>query len=246
MPGGGGHDGTSAFQVTGLHERGQRTFEQSPSSPPSHWETRPRGGAREPRRAAAPGRRDPPPNPSAMRSRSHEASAGLSPPVETDTVTAPSRWTAGRMKEQWAGSSALFSQMPAASASAYTAPSTSGIPVAVTTSRKADDVTGAVGPPLEGVQQRLQGLHLPAQGRCDDRDGSAAFDQRTRLAGGHRTTADHQTRAIGHVQRHRVEGPDGPWRPQSWRRGGPTMPAAMVAKVSSSISTKLPVMRSAW
>ena len=34
-------------------------------------------------------------------------------------------------------------------------------------------------------------------------------------------------------------------RAQSWSRGGPTMPAAMVAKVRSSISTKLPVMRSA-
>ena len=41
------------------------------------------------------------------------ASAGLSPPVDTDTVTAPSRWTAGRMKEECARSSALLTQMPA-------------------------------------------------------------------------------------------------------------------------------------
>ena len=32
---------------------------------------------------------------------------------------------------------------------------------------------------------------------------------------------------------------------QSWSRGGPTMPAAIVAKLSSSMRTKLPVMRSA-
>ena len=67
---------------------------------------------------------------------SHEASAGLSPPVDTEIVTAPSRWTAGRINEQWAGSSALFTHTPAASASAATAPSTSGSPVAVMTRRK--------------------------------------------------------------------------------------------------------------
>ena len=42
------------------------------------------------------------------------------------------------MNEQCAMSSALFVQTPAASASAYTAPSTSGTPVAVTIRRKAD------------------------------------------------------------------------------------------------------------
>ena len=70
-----------------------------------------------------------------MRRRSHAASAGLAPPVETDTDTVPSRWTDGRKKVQWSASSALFTQMPADSASAAALRSTAGIPVAVTTNR---------------------------------------------------------------------------------------------------------------
>ena len=52
----------------------------------------PRRAAR--RRRRAPGGRDP-----AIRSRSHRASAGLAPPVETATITGPSRWTAGSCTE---------------------------------------------------------------------------------------------------------------------------------------------------
>ena len=55
---------------------------------------------------------------SASRARSHEARAGLAPPVETAMVTGPSRCTDGRMNEQCATSSALLTHTPAASASA--------------------------------------------------------------------------------------------------------------------------------
>ena len=62
-------------------------------------------------------------------------SAGLAPPVDTETVTGPWRWTEGRKKVQCSASSALLTQMPADSASAAARRSTSGTPVAVITSR---------------------------------------------------------------------------------------------------------------
>ena len=86
-------------------------------SPPSRWATlllEARSGLTEQLGQDT----DPSPHSSARRVRSHEASAGLSPPVDTETVTAPSRCTAGRMNEEWAMSSALLAQTPAASASA--------------------------------------------------------------------------------------------------------------------------------
>ncbi len=63
------------------------------------------------------------------------ARAGLAPPVETATLTGPSRWTDGRWNVHRPGSSALLTQTAAAVASAATVPSTAAIPVAVTTSR---------------------------------------------------------------------------------------------------------------
>ncbi len=77
----------------------------------------------------------PGPNCAATRSRNQTASAGLAPPLDTATVTRPWRWTAGNTAVQRSGSSALFTHTPAARASAETSPSTSGSPVAVTTSR---------------------------------------------------------------------------------------------------------------
>ena len=41
---------------------------------------------------------------------------GLSPPVDTEIVTAPSRWTAGRMKDECSRSSALLTHTPEDSA----------------------------------------------------------------------------------------------------------------------------------
>ena len=75
------------------------------------------------------------PSTPATRSRTHDASAGLLPPVETATATGPWRVTAGSTKLQRPGSSATLTHTPAASASSWTAPSTAGSPVAVTTSR---------------------------------------------------------------------------------------------------------------
>ena len=69
----------------------------------------------------------------AIRSRSHRASAGLAPPVETATVTRPSRWTAGIWTVPGASRSALLTSTPAERASATTVASTAGTPVAVTT-----------------------------------------------------------------------------------------------------------------
>ena len=72
---------------------------------------------------------------SAARSRRRPARAGLDPSVVTAIVSGPLRAIAGRMNVQLSGRSAAFTQIPAAVASAATAASTSGIPVAVMTSR---------------------------------------------------------------------------------------------------------------
>ena len=87
-------------------------------SPPSRCSARRRGGAGAPGPTVRPARPIRARTVSASRARSHEARAGLVPPVETATVTGPSRCTDGRMNEQCATSSALFTHTPAASASA--------------------------------------------------------------------------------------------------------------------------------
>jgi hypothetical protein len=69
------------------------------------------------------------------RRRSHDDSAGLAPPVEVVIIRLPRRTTAGSVNEQRAGSSALFTQIPSASASSKICWSTVTSPVAVTTSR---------------------------------------------------------------------------------------------------------------
>ena len=63
----------------------------------------------------------------AIRSRSHRARAGLAPPVETATVTGPSRWTAGSCTVPGVSPSALLTSTPAAAASATTCASTAGV-----------------------------------------------------------------------------------------------------------------------
>ena len=113
-------------------------------------------------------------------------SAGLSPPVETATVTGPSRCTAGRMKEEWARSSALLTQTPAASASSWTAPSTSGRPVAVTTSRKPPASPRAYARRSTVCELVGECLHLGRERRGDHGHGRAAVEEGAGLTGRHR------------------------------------------------------------
>ena len=71
-----------------------------------------------------------------MRSRSQRASAGLVPPVEVAIAIFPRFTSEGRMKSQFVTSSAAFTQMPAARASAATARFTSPSSVAIITTSK--------------------------------------------------------------------------------------------------------------
>ena len=70
----------------------------------------------------------------AMRSAEVACQRGLEPSVPTATTTGPRRVTAGRMNQQFAGSSALFTHMPLARASVATWALTAGSSVAVITS----------------------------------------------------------------------------------------------------------------
>src|SRR5581483_5447623 len=74
----------------------------------------------------------------ARRFLSHDATAGLRPPVDTATVREPRRMIAGWVAEQWSGSSTLLTQTPAASPSSYTAAFVDGESVAATANRYPD------------------------------------------------------------------------------------------------------------
>ena len=84
-----------------------------PASRPTRWSgplsrTAVRASSSSEARVPRPGPRATP-----ARRRNQPARAGLAPPVDTATVTGPSRWTEGRMKVQWSASSALLTQTPA-------------------------------------------------------------------------------------------------------------------------------------
>jgi hypothetical protein len=70
-----------------------------------------------------------------IRDRTHRARAGLVPPVDTATVTGPWRRTEGSPTVPGVIWSAVATRVPAAVASATTAASTAGSPVAVSTNR---------------------------------------------------------------------------------------------------------------
>ena len=75
------------------------------------------------------------PSSASKRALSHEASAGLRPPVPIVTTRSPLRTTDIRVNEQFSGSSAELTQTWRSSAAANTAWSTSGSPVAVVASQ---------------------------------------------------------------------------------------------------------------
>ena len=116
----------------GFHQRGHRLDDGRPVEAiggPARVGQGPSGLAERRARVSVPGGSD-----AAIRSRSHLASAGLAPPVETATVTRPSRWTAGSRMVPGASGPAPLTSTPADMASATTVASTAGTPVAVTTS----------------------------------------------------------------------------------------------------------------
>ena len=99
----------------------------------------------------------------ARRSRNHDARAGLNPPVDTDTVTPPSRCTAGRMKDEWARSSALFTQTPDSVGVGEDCSVDVGNARGGHHQPEAGRVPGPVGPALHRLQRGDKVLHLVAE-----------------------------------------------------------------------------------
>ena len=115
----------------------------------------------------------------------------------------------------------------------------------------ADRIADGVGAALDGEWCQLG--HGGADVGCDYCHRGATVQEPESLAGGHGTPAHHQAGAPFHIERDGVVGRHRPRfhrtdrstdRTQFCRSGGPTMPAATVAMVMSSMRTKLPVIRS--
>ena len=188
----------------------------------------------------------PSPHSAATRVRSQEASAGLSPPVETDDGDRPVPMH-GR-KDEGGVRQVVGTVRPDSGRLGVRVhrPVDLRDPGGRDDQAKGRRVAPAVFPPLDGVQRRDQRLHVVARAtvrsRSRRRRSRAACEPCGRPPGRRRRPDRNGPRRRGRPGRSgEVPAP----ALQSWSRGGPTMPAAMVANVSSSISTKLPVIRSA-
>ena len=167
------------------------------------------------------------PSSSARRRRSHEARAGLRPPVPIVTTRSPWRTTDISVNEQFSGSSAEFTQMRRSSAAANTAWSTSGSPVAVVASQAPSRSAGSNSRSARVERPGVgPGAHLAPHVGRDDVHVGASVEERLDLAGGDAAGADDDAAATRDHQVHRIAGDRGrprrvAHRRQRRRRGSP-------------------------
>jgi len=158
----------------------------------------------------------------AARSRSHRASAGLAPPVETATVTGPSRWTAGSWMVPGLARSALLTSTPAADGIGHDGTVDLGPPGGGGHQVVAGRLAGLVGAALDPQRRGLLGRgRMPRPGRgapgVHDEGDDGVIDHRrhhghpcpaARSPRALRAATDppphHQAFPTTHVQHHRV------------------------------------------
>ena len=137
------------------------------------------------------------------RSRSHAASAGLCPPVDTVTSSRPAARRAGRVYEQRAGSSAAFTHTPAASPSSNTC-------LVDRRDRRCRRRRSGSRPTSPGRYGRSSQVTSRARTAVATTSGATtctiapAASRPRDLLGGHRAAADHQHPPARDEQVHRV------------------------------------------